>query len=175
MALSKVSSVSMWCDAHFAAFNQRLMLDNTRMGRIGSELRHFTDFCSGDAEMSVALGGEPFLQGSVATRTAIRPLSSDEYDVDVVYPFRLSAFPVEHQYPRSIVAWFIGRLQNDGFYVNRLTPKDRCARIDYAGDFHVDIIPSTQEVLRHQPYAVPTRDQREWTINNPLLFGTASD
>jgi hypothetical protein len=48
-----------------------------------------------------------------------------------------------------------------------MTVKNRCVRINYAGDFHIDIIPSTPGVQGHQPYAVPTRDLHDWVTNDP--------
>lgn len=146
------------------------MLDATREGRIASALTAFGDFCSSDEELSTAIVGEPFLQGSVATRTAIKPLLSDEFDVDVVYPFSLKVFRLEDRDAGRLVRWFKSRLEKNEFYARRLKPKDRCARIDYAGDFHMDLIPATRDEPNHQPYAVPSRDLGDWIATNPLAF-----
>jgi len=147
------------------------MLDPTRRGRIESAVDSFGEFCRVDPQLSVVLAGDPFLQGSVATGTAVRPLSSDEFDVDVIFPFALARFNPPYRNPKSIFDWFISRLRTRELYANRLIPKDRCARIDYAGDFHVDIIPSTADVTEHRPYAVPARDLSDWISNDPLGFG----
>jgi hypothetical protein len=89
----------MWCDQQFRSFNEKIRLDDTRRGRIESALSAFGNFCKADAELSAAADGDPFLQGSVATRTAVRPLATDEFDVDVIYPFRLtlSAGDADHE------------------------------------------------------------------------------
>jgi hypothetical protein len=158
-----------WCESQFRTFSENLKLDQTRLGRISSALEQFASYSRRDPELSVALTAAPFLQGSVSTKTAIRPLSGDEFDVDVIYPFTLSAFTGSRT-PKSIINWFLARLRADPFYAAHLIPKDRCARIDYAGDFHMDIIPSTADVLAHQPYAVPAHDLADWKANNPRGF-----
>ena len=51
-----------------------------------------------------------------------------------------------------------------------LIPRDRCARLDYAGDFHLDVIPATQSAPEHQPFAVPAKDLGSWITNDPIGF-----
>jgi hypothetical protein len=160
----------MWCAPQFTRFNERLKLDIARRGRIESALSHFDAFCRQDDQLKVALAEAPFLQGSVATNTAIRPLAGDEFDVDVVYGFRLLVFEERHRRPMPIFNWFVARLQGDDYYRTHLIRKNRCVRIDYAGDFHVDIIPSTAEAPGHQPYGVPARDLSDWITNDPKGF-----
>jgi hypothetical protein len=158
-----------WCNTQFSAFNDKIKLDATRRGRIDSAISAFTDFCRSDKELSIAADGAPFLQGSVGTNTAIKPLGGDEFDVDVIFPFKLSVFKAGIT-PNEIVNWFLSRLRTSEFYKKNLIPKDRCARINYAGDFHVDIIPSTRQIQAVQPYAVPARDLGGWIPNNPMEF-----
>jgi hypothetical protein len=160
----------MWCSAQFATFNERIKLDLTRRNRIDSAISAFVSFCREDEQLSVAMSENPFLQGSVHTKTAIKPLTGDEFDVDVIYPFSLWKFQNAPPSPKGIIDWFISRLKNRQFYAERLIPKNRCARINYAGDFHLDIIPSTREVAEHQPYAVPARDLGSWITNDPRGF-----
>lgn len=159
----------MWCDQQFLAFDAKINLDDTRRGRIESALTAFAEFCNSDQELHAAAAGAPFLQGSVATMTAVRPLVGDEFDVDVVYPFLYSAFS-NGITPGATIEWFLSRLRQNAFYRDNLIPKDRCARIDYAGDFHVDIIPSTHELHAYQPYAVPSRDLNSWVVSDPIGF-----
>jgi hypothetical protein len=165
-----VEALKMWCEGQFEKFNSKLKLDPTRRGRIDSAIRAFTQFCHDDKQLAAALSMDPFLQGSVATRSAIRPVTEDEFDVDVIYPFSLSAWKSQRPSPKAIIEWFLSRLRNRPYYAERLKPKNRCARIDYAGDFHLDIIPSTTEVPQNQPYAVPAKDLSDWITNDPIGF-----
>jgi len=159
------------CSALFEKHNESLRLDVSRRGRIESAVKAFVDFAKSDDQLSAAIDGTPFLQGSIATRTSVRPLGSDEFDVDVVYPFRLSAFGDPTPSPNEIIQWFKKRLCEREFYRENFDDsKDRCARIDYAGDFHVDFVPSAADIRGHQPYAVPARDLGAWTKSNPIGF-----
>lgn len=159
-----------WCDSQFRAFNEKIRLDITRRQRIESAISAFSKFCETDGELAAAKSGTPFLQGSVATDTVIRPLSGDEFDVDLVYPFRLSAFGNQAPQPKQIVDWFTARLKLNDFYKERLIPKPRCVRINYAGDFHFDIIPAAVDLADHKPFSVPTRDTMNWVTNDPHGF-----
>lgn len=158
----------MWCIAQFSKFDSRIKLDRGRQERIQSALRGFKEFCSRDLELARALDGEPFLQGSVPTATAVKPLGNDEYDVDVIYPFRLGA--LTYRQPASVLDWFARRVGESPTYRGILTRKSRCVRVNYKGDFHMDIIPSTRDVPANQPLAVPTRDLTGWLTNDPLGF-----
>src|SRR5713101_6067937 len=148
----------MWCDDQFNRFNEKLRLDGTRRGRIDSAVKALTDLCKGDEDLSAAMVGTPFLQGSVASDTATKPLASEEFDVDVVYPFDLGGFKPAWRTPEKVVEWFLSRLATRSFYAGNLIRRPRCARIDYAGDFHLDIIPATGSLRDYQPLAVPARD-----------------
>jgi len=155
-----------WCEAQVRQFNDKIMLDSNRVERVEAAIRRFEEFCEKDPQLNAARAGQVFLQGSVASKTVVRPLSDGEFDVDAVYPFHLNAFP-HGTTPAQIIDWFVSRLKESEFYQKNLTPRDRCARINYAGDFHVDIIPATATLDRYKPYAVPAKDLGSWIKNDP--------
>jgi hypothetical protein len=155
-----------WCETQVAQFNANIKLDAARKGRIEGAVQRFQEFCDDDPQLKTAMRGGVFLQGSVATGTAVKPLGSDEFDVDVVYPFNLDAWKPRIT-PKQTIQWFVSRLEESEFYKKRLLPRDRCARIDYAGDFHVDIIPATNVLAERQPYAIPAKDLGDWVKNDP--------
>lgn len=158
-----------WCELQVGRFDASIKLDAKRKQRIEDALKRFQDFCRNDDQLKVATVGDVFLQGSVATGTVVKPLAGDEFDVDVVYPFNLNVFDSGVN-PKQIIDWFLSRLQQSDFYGNRLIPRDRCARIDYAGDFHVDIIPATTSLADKQPYAIPAKDLGDWVVSDPLGY-----
>lgn len=158
----------MWCDQQFAKHNARLELDATRLDRIESAVRSFGKFAENDEELGSAIAGEPFLQGSVASRTSVRPIETDEYDVDVVYPLDLDSLVTAD--PAPILDWFETRLARSATYSERMVRMNRCVRINYAGDFHMDIIPATDSLSDKQPYAVAARDLADWLQTDPVGF-----
>jgi hypothetical protein len=158
-----------WCETQVARFNDIIKLDSARIARVTAAIQRLQEFCKKDDELKLAMAGDIFLQGSVASQTVIRPLAGEEFDVDAVYPFHLNAFPHDTA-PRVILEWFLSRLKQSDFYKKNLIPRDRCARIDYAGDFHVDVIPATGTLDYHRPYAVPARDRRSSITNDPVGY-----
>lgn len=159
----------MWCEDQFRRFNDTLKLDAQRWGRIESAFGRLVEFCDNDPELNAAKDLDLFLQGSVSTGSVVKPLAGDEFDVDIVYPFKLSAFP-EGTTPNQIMDWFESRFAQSDFYVPRLINKDRCVRVDYAGDFHLDITPATTEAPHRSPWAIATRDSPEWERTDPVGF-----
>jgi hypothetical protein len=158
-----------WCEPQIVTFNDKIKLDSGRLERIRGAVQRLDEFCEKDDQLRAARDGGVFLQGSVSTKTVIKPLADDEFDVDVVYPFKLDAFR-EGVTPSQIIQWFLDRLRQSDFYKNALIPRDRCARLDYAGDFHLDVIPATKSVAAHQPYAVPAKDLGSWITSDPAGF-----
>jgi len=169
LQLATLEAHMTWCETQVAQFNQDIKLDTARIDRVVGAITRFQEFCKKDDELKAAMADNVFLQGSVATKTTVRPLGDDEFDVDAVYPFNLAAFGA-HASPVQILEWFKARLKQSDFYKNKLIARDRCARIDYAGDFHVDIIPATKIMPEHQPYAVPAKDLGSWITNDPLGY-----
>ena len=160
----------MWCESEFRELSNSINLNPARRDRINSALEHFERFCGNEPALSAAMGkNRPFVQGSVASGTSIRPIQSDEHDVDVVFPFssRSGVVPAE---PRRVVDWFLEHLEADGFYKDRITPKSRCVRINYAGDFHLDIVPACPDMPSHHPFAIPTKDAEQWVTTDPLGY-----
>ena len=76
-------------------------------------------------------------QGSYALRTIIKPLVKREYDADVL-------LFMQHQ-PGKAPADYLDEaydcLRQHGTYKDMVQRKTRCVMLDYAGDFHLDIVP----------------------------------
>lgn len=115
-----------WCEPQIVKFNDKIKLDSGRQERIRNAVQRLEEFCEKDDQLRVAKDGDVFLQGSVATKTVIKPVADDEFDGDVVYPFKLGAFD-EGVTPSQIIQWFLARLEQSDFYKTILIPRDRCA------------------------------------------------
>lgn len=157
-----------WCDKQFGQWSEDIKLTKEQADRVNSAFTRFRDFCTQNSQLKAAMDGLPFYQGSAATRTIVRPLSDGEFDVDIVFPF--SVLRLGKADSRSVLEWFKLQVNADSFYKKHRIEKDRCVRIDYAGEFHVDFIPATAEIQQHQPYAIPAKDLKDWIRTNPLGF-----
>lgn len=117
--------------------------------------------------------GEPALfegvyvypQGSFALETAIRPLRDGELDVDLI--IRLVA--LGRDVPPRLVRDAIGaRLRDNLIYKVMLKEKNRCWRLDYAGQFHLDLTGSIlNPECRNGGELVPDKQLGCWKATNP--------
>lgn len=76
--------------------------------------------------------------GSWAHRMIIKPVcSNDEFDADIL----LYVEKQDDWLPKDYIEKLYSRFRDSGVYHSIAQRKTRCVRIDYAGDFHVDVVP----------------------------------
>lgn len=118
-----------------------------------------------DGEHSIFHDSEIYPQGSFAIRTTVRPLGSDEHDLDLVC--HVPKFS-PHSQPSELKRLIGDRLRANGTYRDMLEEKPRCWRITYANEFHLDITPSTYNpICTKGGELVPDKRLREWKASNP--------
>ena len=77
-------------------------------------------------------------QGSFALETLIRPVDdNDEYDADI----QIVMNPISGWGAKDYLNAVYQTLKKNGNYADKLRLKTRCVTIDYAGDFHLDVVP----------------------------------
>ncbi|MDE0691965.1 MAG: nucleotidyltransferase [Gammaproteobacteria bacterium] len=106
-----------------------------------------------------------FAQGSIAIGTATKPVGRDEFDLDSMCQMRIRS-----DADPSVVKRIIGdRLKDHQTYCGMLREKNRCWRLVYAGEFHMDIIPGIPDPQRTNGTAllVPDRDLQCWKETDP--------
>lgn len=106
-----------------------------------------------------------YAQGSIALGTVVKPIGKDEFDIDLVCELAMAS----DQHPPGSVYQMVGkRLRENKRYEGKVTPKNRCWRLDYAEPFHMDIIPAVPDGLRGVPnLLVPDRELASWKETNP--------
>ncbi len=104
-------------------------------------------------------------QGSIALGTAIRPLASNEFDVDLVCHLPRIGHMSSAQYVKALIG---ARLKEHATYEGMLEEKQRCWRIKYANEFHLDITPSIQNPFcQEHGELVPDKALALWKPTNP--------
>ena len=77
-------------------------------------------------------------QGSLALGTIIKPVDdNDEYDADI----QVVMNPNPDWEPKDYLNAVYQTLKENKNYADKLRLKTRCVTIDYAGDFHLDVVP----------------------------------
>lgn len=112
-------------------------LNKTRLDRLEASIQAIDTFVQGNAVFgSLFLDAIP--AGSWAHRTIIKPVQeNDEFDADVL----LHLAPHAEWQPKDYIENLFAELQAHGTYRDKVEEHTRCVRIDYAGDFHVDVVP----------------------------------
>ncbi|MEK4815125.1 MULTISPECIES: SMODS domain-containing nucleotidyltransferase [Bacillus] len=148
--------------SHFKLFISNLSLNTGRNARINSALVTWEELLSTDDELSEKYK-EFYPQGSYATETAIRPSDDGEFDVDVIL-----LLDVKKDNSKEFFKWVLERVKTKKAYKDRIKPKDRCIQINYAGDFHVDIVPS--RTTQGDSILIPSKKEDDWVKTNPVGF-----
>lgn len=103
--------------------------------------------------------------GSFALGTVIKPLSGLEYDVDLLCRFTAFAGRLG---PADLKRLLGARIRESWDYGSILHEMPRCWRLDYAGEFHMDITPSIPNpACRNGGELVPDKKLRTWKPTNP--------
>jgi hypothetical protein len=105
-------------------------------------------------------------QGSMKIGTTVKPFGRDEYDLDFVCEFRV---PVNmFQSPLQLLKLLESRLREHEIYRSILEMKNRCIRLNYANEFHLDILPACPDLtVGGSCLFVPDRRSVSWKHSNP--------
>jgi len=127
----------------------------------------------GDPDGRLAIASpEVFAQGSMALGTTVKPREREEFDVDLVClveaDWRLLSPVMLYDLVRD-------RLREHATYAKMLVEKDRCLRLDYAGQFHLDIIPACPAPKVGVDWGglaivIPDKRREQWIATNPRGF-----
>jgi hypothetical protein len=112
-----------------------------------------------------------YLQGSTAVGTTVKPIGQYEHDVDLVCHIPgLGCWATPAQCKHLVGA----RLRANQRYADILEEKPRCWRLNYAGDFHLDITPSIPNAACVKGgELVPDKLVRSWKATNPKGYRDA--
>ncbi len=76
-------------------------------------------------------------QGSYGLKTIIKPVGTREYDADML----LYMVYDDDKEPKDYINDVYDCLKQNGNYEDKVHRRTRCVYIDYAGDFHLDLVP----------------------------------
>ncbi|MCW2511847.1 MAG: hypothetical protein JWR11_889 [Mycobacterium sp.] len=123
--------------SYFKQFlDTKVNLDDVRIERLNERSDAIASFLRGHT-----IFGELYVdlvaQGSYAHRTLIRPVGDREYDVDVLLAMKAHPDWTPAQYTHELYKAFEG----SGRYRGMAHRRTRCVYIDYADEFHIDVVP----------------------------------
>ena len=108
-----------------------------------------------------------YAQGSFRLMTTVKPLHKNEFDLDFVVDIP-SAYNMT---PRELYEHIYRILTNDGIHNDMVERKSRCIRLNYANDFHMDIMPGKKVDEGTNEIIVPDRELSRWYHHsNPIGY-----
>ncbi len=145
---------------------ESLQLDPTQYERMRESYEAVCRWLSAPESGVGAYRPSMYAQGSTAIGTTVKPKRNDEFDLDFVLQVERWAGS-----PMALYNAVYSRLNAHGVYGPKLKPMRRCVRIEYAGQFHLDIVPATL-VASPTPTNILITDttMQSWTSSNPKGF-----
>ncbi|MEU3322178.1 cyclic GMP-AMP synthase DncV-like nucleotidyltransferase [Streptomyces sp. NPDC006785] len=123
--------------AYFSEFlADTVNLNQTRLGLLNDRVGAITSTLKTDSQIG-NLYRTHIPQGSWAHRTIIKPFNNHEFDAD----FLLHMEEMEDWKPKDYLREVRAAFKRSATYKEKVTKKNRCCRIVYAGDCHVDVVP----------------------------------
>lgn len=145
----------------------KLQLDKTRKERVDTSYNALCDWIRNDEGYFSNFDNLDFYaQGSYRTLTTVKPLSEEEFDLDFVLEINGDW---KNEDPLTLLKQLERRFKEHELYKTLVEVKNRCIRINYANEFHIDILPGFPEnkYLPDNKIKVPDRNDNDWTDSNP--------
>ncbi|UAL49801.1 nucleotidyltransferase (plasmid) [Sutcliffiella horikoshii] len=104
-------------------------------------------------------------QGSLSINTTVKPRKQQEYDLDLVCEINESW---QGKDPIKLLDSIERRLREHETYKKMVERKNRCIRLNYANEFHMDILPAhPTDKGNNTNVKVPDRKAEDWKDSNP--------
>ncbi len=144
---------------------KEVQLDETRYKRMVTSYEAIKKWIESDEKFFKPFRYEVYPHGSVRIFTTVKPIGKDEFDLDIVIHFKDNT--IQHS-PLKIYTELKRRLSEHETYRKMLEPKSRVLRLNYAGDFHMDLMSGIQDnIYDENKIRVPDRELGRWVSSNP--------
>jgi hypothetical protein len=139
-------------------------LNQSRIDDLDDRVLAITNYLEGEAAFG-SIVRDVIPQGSYAHKTIIKPLKGRDFDADVL-------LHVEEQTgwaAKDYIAELYAALRRSGTYADLVGRKTRCVTVDYADDFHVDVVPYLERGGAGLHY-ITNRHEDLFELTNPEGF-----
>ncbi|MDV3950308.1 hypothetical protein CMT75_17475 [Elizabethkingia anophelis] len=144
---------------------ESLQLDKTRYGLMIQHYEAIKNWIEADELFFKPFKYELYPHGSVRIKTTVKPIGKDEFDLDIALHLKMQW---SNHTPERIYSELKRRLSEHSVYKEKMVLKNRCIRLNYSGDFHMDILPGIQENEWDQDkLRIPDRLLGSWVSSNP--------
>jgi hypothetical protein len=150
---------------NFDAFlKNRVNLSDKRIEQLDARVTAVGSFLSTGTDVIAENFIELIPQGSYAQRTIINPVAAnDEFDADVL----LEMNEVEGWDAEDYVQELYTVFRSSSTYRDMVSRRSRCVVVDYANEFHMDVVPYLE---RHGERYITNRNTNTFELTNPEGF-----
>jgi hypothetical protein len=148
---------------------QKLQLDDTRREKAKKSYETINEILINDTDVTDGCDTTIYAQGSYSIDTTVKPIKDGEYDLDFV--FRIEKIWNENMDENQILENMKNCIEQNRTYEGKVEIKNRCIRVNYIGDFHLDILPAyPYKSLNSEFLKIPDRKLNKWVDTSPKLF-----
>lgn len=147
---------------------EKLQITSTQQEQAETRYRAVGEWLS--KEKTILAGASPkiYPQGSLRIGTTVKPFKRQEFDLDLVCEFNLDW---NRLHPISILDAIEYRLKENQIYSPLIERMNRCIRLNYSNEFHMDILPACPDYFKNNGCVkIPDRKAVEWKDGNPKGF-----
>jgi len=143
--------------------DESVNLNNSRISLLDDRTAAITNFLK-NSELLKDHFIDVIPQGSYAHKTIIKPVrTTDEFDADVLLYLEEVDGWSACDYVENLYKLF----RDNATYRDMVSRKTRCVTIDYANDFHIDIVPYIE---RHGLKYITNRHENRYELTDPEKF-----
>lgn len=127
----------MQLNAYFKHFLENTVnLNQSRIDDLDDRVLAITNYLEAEATLGpIVIDLIP--QGSYAHKTIIKPVKRRDFDADVL----LQLTEQTGWEPKDYIAELYAAFRRSSVYHDLVDRKTRCVTVDYADDFHIDVVP----------------------------------
>jgi Second Messenger Oligonucleotide or Dinucleotide Synthetase domain len=160
------NSFSTQLDDLLARICAKLQISPTQFRLAETRYHTIGDWLAADGSQLAIYKPAIYSQGSLRIGTTVKPLVAQEYDLDLVCEIKTSHLLFPN--PVDLLNLVEARLRQHETYKHMLERKNRCIRVNYAKEFHLDILPACPDPASGATcVVVPDRSARCWKHSNP--------
>lgn len=139
-------------------------LNQSRLDLLGERVEAVTSFLQSCDHPIKQMFVQTIPQGSYAHRTIIKPVDDDdEFDADLLLELTEDTSWDAEDYVEQVYQAF----RTSATYKDMVRRRTRCVVVDYAGDFHLDVVPYLD---RHGEHYITNRADNRFELTNPEGF-----
>lgn len=153
-------------DELFQSICEELQISKSQYDQAETSYNAVANWLSDDEERFPDIDIDIYPQGSLKIGTTVHPILNQEFDLDFVCELNLDWEKYDN--PVEVLDLIEERLLEHDVYAPMVERKNRCIRLNYKRNFHMDILPACPvKEDSNGCVKVPDRQLADWKDSNP--------